>query len=127
MRPSGSSSGTASDTSASPLVRAMTLDELHQASSAAKVRMVYGDGGAFLDTYRMHRRIPAPIERSDQILVLPSTYAVSRLKLGFRRSDILFRRDENRSKEFAPRSLFCHDMALGLGRIATSVEGSGTG
>lgn len=111
------------------LARAMSLspEDLRQLSSSSKVRMVYSGGGAFLDKYRMHRRMPALIERSERMLVLPHTFAVPRRKLGFRRSDILFRRDESGSKEFAPRSIFCHDMALGLGRIAASYAGSGVG
>ena len=112
-----------------PVARAVSLsvDELREASSSAKVRMVYSGGGAFLNKYHMHRRIPALIERSERMLVLPHTFAVPRRKLGFRRSDILFRRDESGSKEFAPRSLFCHDMALSLGRIACQGGGSGAG
>lgn len=105
----------------------LSVDELREASSSAKVRMVYSGGGAFLNKYHMHRRIPALVERSERILVLPHTFAVPRRKLGFRRSDILFRRDESGSKEFAPGSLFCHDMALSLGQIASQGGGSGTG
>ena len=96
---------------------AATREDLLLACGASQLRMVYSGGGAFLDKYRMHRRIPALVERSDLMLVLPHTFAVPRRKLGFRRSDILFRRDESGSREFAPRSLFCHDMALSLGLI----------
>jgi len=104
-----------------------TVDDLRQASSSSSVRMVYSGGGAFLDKYRMHNSIRALVERSDRMLVLPHTFAVHRRRLGFRRSDILFRRDETGSKEFAPRSIFCHDMAFTLGRIVTSLGCSGTG
>ncbi|MBB1496818.1 hypothetical protein [Paracoccus sp. MC1862] len=112
-----------------PLGRAMSMspDDLRQLSSSSKVRMVYGGGGAFLNKYRMHKKMPALIERSERMLVLPNTFAVPRRSLGFRRTDILFRRDEGGSKEFAPRSIFCHDMALSLGRITTSGNGSGVG
>lgn len=112
-----------------PVDRAVSLsvEELRQATSTTRVRMVYSGGGVFLNKYHMHRRIPALVERSERILVLPHTFAVPRRKLGFRKSDILFRRDTSGSLEFAPQSLFCHDMALSLGRIATRREGEGTG
>lgn len=112
-----------------PVGRAVSLspDDLRQASGTSKLRMVYSGGGAFLNKYRMHKSIPALVERSDRMLVLPHTFAVPRRRLGFRKSDILFRRDESGSKEFAPRSVFCHDMALSLGQISCSFEGSGTG
>lgn len=112
-----------------PLARAVSLtpDDLRRASSTAKVRLVYGGGGAFLNKYRMHRRIPALVERSDCMLVLPTTFAIPLRRLAFRSSDILFRRDESGSREFAPGSVFCHDMALSLGQIAPSSEGSGVG
>ena len=112
-----------------PVADAVSLpaEKLRDLASGAKVRMVYSGGGVFLNKYNMHRRIPALVERSERILVLPHTFAVPRRKLGFRKSDILFRRDQSGSLEFAPKSLFCHDMALSLGRIACQGTGSGVG
>lgn len=112
-----------------PLARALeaTPDDLRQATGSKTVRMVYSGGGVFLQKYRMHKRMPALIERCKRMLVLPHTFAVPRAKLGFRDTDILFRRDQTGSVEYARDSIFCHDMALSLDRLTPSEKGSGVG
>lgn len=95
-----------------------TRDQLELLCDSKEVRAVYSGGGVFFQKYRMHRTMPGLLAKTDAMLVLPHSFSVPIKKLGFRPQDVLFRRDRDHSISVAPRSLFCHDMALSLPLIA---------
>lgn len=101
--------------------------DLEEIVSAKNINLVYGGGGGFYRRYRMRKTFPTLIERTHRVLVLPNTFAIPAQKLGFRKKDILFRRDHAESRENASSAIFCHDMAFSLGKIFPATQGSGTG
>lgn len=74
-----------------------------------RYHFVYGGGGAWSPNYAFGDRIAKLIaRRTPRLTVLPSTFGLENPpKIG-----TLFRRDQQKSKDTAPNSIFCHDMAL---------------
>lgn len=105
----------------------LSPNELRAAAASSTVKVVYGGGGAFLEGYDIPRQFRRMVKRTDRVLVLPHTFAMPAEELRLRKTDVLFRRDQSGSKEFAPASLFCHDMALSLNTIVPMANGSGAG
>lgn len=76
-----------------------------------KYLFIYSGGSAWGHNYRHAYDIVSFISRfTDNIVVLPSTFFHDAPKA----KGALFRRDEFESREFCPRSTFCHDIAFYL-------------
>lgn len=94
-------------------------DQYEALIDSDEVQVVYSGGGVFFGKYRMHRKMPHLLAKTDAMLVLPHSFSVPATKLGFRPQDVLIRRDRDHSVVAAPQSVFCHDMALSLPLIST--------
>ena len=74
-----------------------------------RYHFIYGGGGAWSPNYAFGDRIAKLIaSRTDRLTVLPSTFGLETPPA----RGTLYRRDQQQSKDAAPRSTFCHDMAL---------------
>lgn len=107
--------------------RSMGPDDLRATTGSSRVRLVFSGGGAFLESYDIPRQFRRLVKKTDQVLVLPHTFAMPVEELRLRKTDILFRRDQSGSTRFAPEAVFCHDMALSLDCISPLVDGCGVG
>ena len=75
----------------------------------SRYHFVYGGGGAWSSNYAFGERIAKLIaSRTRRLTILPSTFGLENPPA----TGTLFRRDEQQSKDTAPNSIFCHDMAF---------------